>query len=228
MGITRNQVIAIGLVLVVIVFYGGYRYGQAKANVDGVILELGEFTGRQGQLGDSSRGEAPPEINNSSHQEALIQEKNIFVHVTGAVQKPGLYQLPEGARVNDGIILAMPTDEANLDALNLAHVLADGNKIIVPSRLEEGDNSLPGSSNGGIETSVFIQGTAEQTGKVNINIAGADELAAKLPGIGPVLAQRIVDYRTTNGLFQKPQDLTNVSGIGAKTYESLQDLVIVR
>lgn len=227
MGMTRNQLIAIILVLLVIVFYGGYRYGQARADVQGVILELAEFTGSQGQLGDSSR-EMSSGSNTIVQEGTLTPEKNIYVHVTGAVEKPGLYKLPEGARVNDGVSLAMPTGEANLDALNLAQVLADGNKIIVPTRTEEGDNSSLTAVNGGVETSVFIQGTAEQAGKVNINVAGAEELAAKLPGIGPVYAQRIVDYRTANGPFQSPQDLTKVSGIGAKTYESLKDLIVVR
>jgi competence protein ComEA len=138
----------------------------------------------------------------------------IFVHVAGAVQAPGLYRLSEGSRVAEAIEAAGgPTAEADLDALNLASVLQDADKVLVPER---GQASAPGG------------GPAPGGGStlVNLNTATQSDLET-LPGIGPALAQRILAYRSEHGTFRAVEDLINVSGIGPKTLENLRDLVTV-
>ncbi|WP_406677920.1 helix-hairpin-helix domain-containing protein [Neomoorella carbonis] len=149
----------------------------------------------------------------------------IQVHVTGAVQRPGVYELKAGARVNEAVSLAGLLPEANPNALNLAAPLNDGQQVIVPRQGEAGaagsNLSGPVTSGGGT-----AGGTAKAGGKVNINTATLAELDS-LPGIGPTLAQRIIDYRNQKGPFRTIEDLQNVSGIGPSRFNDLKDLITV-
>lgn len=137
------------------------------------------------------------------------------VHVAGAVARPGVYSLMTGARVADAIAAAGGTTaDADANAINLARPVTDGERIWVPRRGETPPPVAGGTSD------------AASGGKVNINTASASELDA-LPGIGPALAARIIDYRTKRGPFRSVRDLLNVEGIGDKKFEGLQDLVTV-
>jgi competence protein ComEA len=141
----------------------------------------------------------------------------ILVDVAGWVRRPGVYEFHDGDRVIDAIDAAGGARRgAALDALNLAAPLADGTQILVQRR-EASAGSAPSTSSldGGITSS-----------KVNINSASAVELEA-LPGIGEVIAQEILDYRTANGPFASVDDLLDVSGIGEVTLENIRDLVTV-
>ncbi|MGI6405358.1 MAG: ComEA family DNA-binding protein [Syntrophaceticus sp.] len=110
--------------------------------------------------------------------------------------------------------------DADLNALNLARRIVDGEMIRVP---KEGDAVTPD----GNSTESGILATQEQLGgKININTASVAELDT-LPGIGPAIAQRIIDYRTTHGPFRSSEDLLKVSGIGEKRYEQLKDLIAI-
>jgi competence protein ComEA len=134
------------------------------------------------------------------------------VHVAGAVAAPGVFTLPEGSRVVDAIERAggaLP--DADLGALNLAAPLQDGQQVYVP---------LPGES----PPQAAGGGAGDGSGKVNVNTAGAEELTA-LPGVGPVLAQRIVDFRQAHGPFKVLADLGEVSGIGPKVLAGLEEAV---
>jgi len=140
----------------------------------------------------------------------LLVPEPVTVHVTGLVRTPGLYRLPAGARVADAITAAGgPVEGAVLEAINLARVLFDGEQLIVAGPGEE-----PGSAAAASDT------------RVNLNRASASQLQA-LPGVGPVLAQRIVDHRETRGPFRSVRDLRQVKGIGDKLFRALQDLVTV-
>ena len=152
----------------------------------------------------------------------------IAVHVIGAVPRPGLYNFPEGARVQDAIDAAGGAlADANLDALNLAAPLEDGKQLEIPykSGSEPTNNTstfdLPSSAT---ETPVSNNSGDGSQELVNINTASLEELDA-LPGIGPTTAQKIIDYREQNGPFSAIEDIMNVSGIGPATFEDIQNLI---
>jgi competence protein ComEA len=144
-------------------------------------------------------------------------DKPIVVHITGAVPRPGVYALPQGARVQDGISAAGGfLAEADKSNINLAQLLDDGEKLDVPF-IEGGSPVL---------ATPLPQVVATTTELININTASAAELDS-LPGIGPTTAQKIIDYRTQNGPFVSTEDIINVSGIGPGTYERIKDLITV-
>lgn len=155
----------------------------------------------------------------SEDEEARTEEqepvvlKQVTVHVVGAVENPGVYTLEEGQRVNDAVQLAVPSAKADLSLINLAEPLQDGSQIYVPSKGEKVavTVSVPSSSAG-------VQG------KININRASAAELES-LNGIGPALAQRIIEYREKNGPFKTIEELTNVKGIGPTLLEKNRDRI---
>ena len=145
----------------------------------------------------------------------------IVVNVAGAVRMPGVYTLPMGARVIDGIQAAGgAAPGADTGAINLARPLADGERVYIPRR---GEQPPPEAATGG-GASGGSSGASD--GKVNINTASESELEG-LPGIGQVLAERIVSYRTQHGPFHDVKDLLKVEGIGQKKFDSLKDYVTV-
>jgi len=149
----------------------------------------------------------------------------IYVHVAGAVEKPGLYQLDSGARVNDALALAgglaAAADRDRFSqSVNSAQKLTDGVKFYIPF---EGEAVGQKGEVAGEKTSFFSQG---QAGRININTASVSQLDS-LPGIGPAYAQRIVDYRESHGPFSKVEDLTQISGIGDQTLEKIKNQVTV-
>lgn len=137
----------------------------------------------------------------------------VLVDVAGWVRRPGVYEFSEGARVIDAIDAAGGARSgAVLEALNLAAPLTDGTQILVPREGQEGVAPAPVTGGAG--------------GLVNVNSAIATELE-ELPGIGEVIAQRIIDYRTENGPFATVDELLDVSGIGDAILESIRELVTV-
>lgn len=150
----------------------------------------------------------------------------LVVHVAGAVHEPGVITLPDGARVADAIEAAGgATQEADLDQLNLARPVADGEQVRVP-RHGEDLGQWDAVSGGGPAGTVEGQARAGagSGGAVSLNRASATELET-LPGIGSALAGRIVDYRETHGPFTSVDQLTRVPGIGQAKLEALRDQV---
>jgi competence protein ComEA len=132
----------------------------------------------------------------------------LVVHVAGAVRRPGLYRLAEGKRVADAVARAGgATAPADTAAINLAAPLADGMQVLVPRR-------APGGASGA------TAGTA----RVSLSSATAADLDG-LPGIGPVTAQKILDYRAEHGGFRSVDDLDAIPGIGPARIEQLRDVV---
>jgi competence protein ComEA len=145
----------------------------------------------------------------------------VMVDIKGAVQKPGVYQLPKDARVKDALAQAGgATKEANLRQLNLASKLQDEMAVYIPAAGEEIPPSSPVSS-------ISSSGTSNDQPLVNINTANTDELQ-KLNSIGPSKASAIVSYREENGLFQTVEDLGKVSGIGEKSLEKIKAQITVQ
>ena len=171
----------------------------------------------------------------------------VRVHVTGAVISPGVYSLPRGSIWQDAVAAAGGGSPlADLSHVNLAQLLVDGDQVTIPTLLSTSaplpptTTSAPAATSepavtlaatpaSGPGTPTFVpSSTATATGsqKVNINTASVTELDT-LPGIGPAIAQRIIDYRTAHGLFNKIEDLMNVKGIGPAIFDKLKDLIIV-
>jgi competence protein ComEA len=139
----------------------------------------------------------------------------VYVHVLGAVARPGLYLLGDGDRAVDAIAAAGgfgPT--ADQSQVNLARPLVDGEQLLV---LAIGEAPAPLPQAGG----ATVPG-----GKVNLNTADRAALET-LPRVGPAMSQRIIDWRTQNGRFTAVEDLMSVTGVGEKTFEELKDLVTV-
>ena len=147
----------------------------------------------------------------------------IVVHAAGAVARPGLQRLAVGARVADLLDVAGgPTPDADLDRLNLAAPLADGQRLYVP-RLGE-TTPAPVSPEGGGGAVGSGDATGGAAGPIDLNTATAEQLDA-LPGIGPATSAAIVDHRERNGPFGSVDDLLDVRGIGPAKLEGLRDLV---
>jgi competence protein ComEA len=140
----------------------------------------------------------------------------LVVHVVGEVRRPGLYRVREGARIADAIRRAGgPRQGADLAALNLAAPLADGVQVLVPARAGTGAVAPVDSGSAG---------GASAGGPVSLSSATVEELD-ELPGIGPITAEKIVDYRSEHGPFGSVDDLDAVSGIGPARLEQLRELV---
>ena len=136
----------------------------------------------------------------------------LVVHVTGAVSEPGLYRLKEGSRVADAVARAGgATPSADTAAVNLAAPLADGMQVLIPSRVAGVAGTAAGGSSGAVA-------------RVSLNAASVAELD-DLPGVGPVTAQKIVDYRAAHGGFRTVDDLDAIPGIGPVRIDQLRELV---
>jgi len=139
------------------------------------------------------------------------------VYITGAVQEPGVYTLPSNSIIQDAIDTAGGTlPEASLLSINLAAPVLDGQQIYITSA--EGPSSSPSSS---------ISSVTTPSNKINVNTVQATELES-LPGIGPSLAGKIVEYRQQNGPFMSIEELLNVPGIGPAKLEQIQHLIVIR
>jgi competence protein ComEA len=147
----------------------------------------------------------------------------ITVHVAGAVVKPGVYQLDKGARVADAIAAAggaLP--EGMPDALNLAALVEDGQKVFVSTKQELSSPPPPAAREATYTPYAPPAAAKAPAGKVNVNTATAEQLD-QVSGISPALAKAIVDYRTQHGPFKKLDDLDNVKGVGAATLLKLKE-----
>lgn len=151
--------------------------------------------------------------NEEQSEETHISQ--ITVHITGAINNPGVIIIEEGARIVDALEAAGgETEEADVNRLNLAYVLEDGEKLYIPSKNEE-------------EQEYITQGKdnmSEGQSKININSAQIEELIT-LPGVGEATANKIIEYRKENGKFQKIEDLKNVPGIGDSKYENIKTMI---
>ncbi len=197
----RRWLAAFMLGALLVAFWSGTKY-EAWREKDNSV----EIVGQIAAIDTLQDGE--PE------QEA--QEPGILVHVTGAVEHSGVYELKRGQRVEDALALAGVRSDAAIDSLNRAALLSDGQKIVVPvvGEVAASDGSAP----------LADAGVAD--GRISINQADLQTLM-RLPGIGEVKAQAIIDYRTAHGGFQSLEELKNVKGIGDKTYQGLAEAIML-
>jgi competence protein ComEA len=147
----------------------------------------------------------------SEAAEVSVKPAEIFVHVVGEVQSPGIYQLRSGARLMDAVFAAGGLSKlADQSSVNLARELTDGEQVVV---FKTGEAPT-------------VTGAISQGSRISLNQSSALELE-QLPGVGPALAGRIVDWREANGGFKKKEDLLNISGIGDKLFAGIKDKVVL-
>jgi competence protein ComEA len=196
--LSRSQVVVYGAVAVALLFVGARAIrAEGSGGPPSYSAESG---------GSSSSGESSGE--DSFSLGGGDQSSDVVVDVTGAVNRPGVYRLPTGARVNDAVERAGgATPKAQVEAVNLAARLADGQQVVVP---EEGPGGAP----------LGVAGAGEE-GPIGLGTATVDQLDT-IDGIGPVTAQKIVEYRDQHGGLSSVEDLDQVSGIGPATMESLR------
>ncbi|MFJ6697710.1 helix-hairpin-helix domain-containing protein [Streptomyces sp. NPDC091272] len=143
----------------------------------------------------------------------------VVVDVSGKVRQPGVHRLPAGSRVADALRVAGGVQRGvDTDGLNRARVLTDGEQVVV------GGPAPPSSQTGGVPAPGFRAGGVPQGGPLSLNSATVEQLDT-LPGVGPVLARHIVDYRTQHGGFRSVGELREVNGIGDRRFTDLQNLV---
>lgn len=154
----------------------------------------------------------------------------LYVHVTGCVNQPGLYEVPAGSRVGAAIESAGGfSDDADTASINLARPINDGEQIIVLAQSESSEGTSGGQPSAAYlseNESSCNAASSTLNGLVNINRATSTELQS-VPGIGPATAQKIINDRTANGSFASVDDLTRVSGIGEKRLESMRPYLTV-
>ena len=212
--------LALYVALALVVCLLGARYLVAQASSP-APPSAGAGAGT-GAAPDAARGGGAPDATASSVSVERAGGGRVTVHVAGAVRRPGVYRLPAGARVDDALRSAGgPRDRADLTAVNLAAKLEDGRQVIVPEKAAVaagGAGAAPGAVTGG------AGGPAGAP--INLNTATIEQLDT-LDGVGPGIAQRILDYREQHGGFSRVEELAEVPGIGAKRLATLTPLVTV-
>jgi competence protein ComEA len=221
----RRAVKALAVIAVIVVIIAALLAWRSEPRAE-VISGSGNATAAFGPTSASGPATATGPSSAASHDAGAAAPTSIapspamiVVAVTGRVRHPGLVALPAGARVADAITAAggaLPNTD--LAFVNLARKVADGELIVIGVQPSPGEQTDP---TGSIDTPAA---GAAATGPVDINTAGLAQLET-LPGIGPSLAQRILDYRTQHGSFRSVDDLQSVSGIGPSKYAAIKELV---
>jgi competence protein ComEA len=169
--------------------------------------------------GETSRERAAATAGPVSVEATPSPVRRVVVHVVGAVERPGLYRLRDGSRVNDAIRRAGGArPRAALELVNLAAPVADGQQVVVPARGSSAPAAPAGAAAGAAP--------GAPAARVQLNSATLEQLDA-LPGIGPVTAQRILDYRAKRGAFASLDELDAVPGIGPARLEQLKELLVL-
>lgn len=206
-------------ILVAIAAASGLAMASFNSHSSGVSFERSDEASASDVRGS---GDASPDDDESSAKSFSAAE--VYVDVDGAVVRPGVYRLKDGARVSQAIDAAGGlAAEADVTGLNRASKITDGQKIYVPT---VGEQQAAAAVGGAESSAATTPGAGSSSGLVNINTASAAELQT-LSGIGPSMAQSIIDERTQNGAFASVDDLMRVSGIGEKKFAKIKDCICV-
>ena len=200
-----------------------------------LILLLLVLCGLGGTMyGYYTHGDAVPLDDGSMPTKSTLNTSSsemITVYVTGAVNQPGVVTLAEGSRVTDAVnACGGVLPNADMDNINMAQNLRDGLQVRVPTKAIAPENFAAMSATGSGQNMPTKSSPAAKINATDslVNINTADEKALDtLPGIGPSMAQRIIEYRKANGAFKSPEEIKNVRGIGEAKYEKLKDLITI-
>ena len=213
------------------------KFKGEEENLSKVLEENVEVVVEQSEINSNDNIEEGEE-SKKTYDNTIIEEKKIFVYITGEVINPGVVILTEGSRIVDAINAAGgTTSNANVTKVNLVFVLEDGMKVNIPNNSDLKDNSdfeyiTLNSGDGRNDDYIKNESDSESTKSsysksydiVNINTATQTELET-LPGIGPSLALKIINYRNENGKFSSIDEIKNVSGIGESKFKELKKYV---
>jgi competence protein ComEA len=187
---------------------------RRRAVAGALLLIAALFIAGRYLVGAGSAQEAAP-AQSSGGELSAEPAPRLVVHVVGAVRRPGLYRLAHGARIDDALRRAGgATRRADLSLVNLAAPLSDGTQVVVPKRAppEPAGSEPPGSDE-----------ATPAAGPVHLNTATVEQLD-ELPGVGPVTAQKIIEYREQHGAFSSIDDLDAIPGIGPARLEQLREV----
>jgi len=219
-GVEPKTLAALVVVLAVAAGFAGMHFWSARPHP----VQAPDLVGGAAHAGASHTASGGVDMPSPSPGAMPTPERSaqvVVVDVSGKVRRPGIQRLPSGARVADALLAAGGARAGvDLTGLNRARILMDGEQIVVgaaPGTPAGNGGSLNEAPGGGT-------GTGAAAGPVSLNNATVDQLDT-LPGVGPVLAQRIVDYRTQHGGFRSIDELREVSGIGDRRFADLRPLV---
>lgn len=242
--IFKNKKTIMIISIIVILIIGGILILNSKEKNEETVeilekIEQGMEDGNKQDLIQNSQTniEVNQELNEKIENEEIEQ---IAIHITGEVKKKGILYIEKGARIADAIKVAGGTTKnADLSQVNLAYILEDGQKIYIPNKKEKIKQEMYIEENSGQNVLIEESKNSEEKAstkkensmkgvkkKVNINSANQTELET-LKGIGPSLAGRIIEYRETNGKFDKIEEIQNVKGIGDSKYSNIKDSICI-
>jgi competence protein ComEA len=219
--LSRTQVLVYGAVAVALLLVGARAIrgegGSGSSYSSDSYSDSGSYSGSDSYSRTASEEEESEggEAGETSEFTVTGQGSDLVVDVTGAVAKPGVYRMPAGSRVNDAVQRAGgASGKAELEAVNLAARLADGQQVVIPER-------VPGGA-GGAAAAAVGAGAAGEEGPISLGTATVAELDT-IDGIGPVTAQDIVEFREAHGGLSSVEQLDQVSGIGPATMSALRE-----
>ena len=205
-----KKIVIIAIIMIVIIStIGLYFYKEYKENNENKYIDE-----------NFNNEEDLEEQNFNNIEENREKNEKIIVHITGEVENQGVLELKENSRIVDAIEAAGgETEEADLNRLNLAHILSDGDKIYVPNKNEKD------IENNYLETENY--NLKENSTKINLNTASIEDLT-NLPGIGESTAKKIIEYRNKNGKIKAKEELMNIVGIGDSKFDKIKERIIVK
>ena len=228
----KQKIILVVIAIIVVGFICYYVYSKDEGNMNfyNNELEIEEEREEEGQT-----------VSEDENKTEEYSDSTIIVHVEGAVNKPGVYELRINSRIADAIEKAEGvTQEAVTNEINLAYKLEDGMKIHIPTAQEYEEQKKQKEESNGTDDIQYIttnsglndesdknsnnSNIVEKNSKVNINTATQTELET-LPGIGPSTSAKIIEFREKNGKFKSIEDLKNVSGIGDVKFDNIKDKI---
>ncbi len=215
----KDNKVIIGIIsIIVIIFLCVYFY--TRSNIENEYNEIEEY-----------------EILQNVTNEEIEEEDKIIVHVTGAVQNQGIVKMNEGSRIADAIEASGGfTDMADISRINLAYQLEDGQKIYIPNINDDNLNGeekilekeyVTEEAGDDVIVEEYESNIKSKQTKININTAEKEELE-EIPGVGESTAEKIIEYRKTNGKFNNIEDIKNVSGIGDSKFENMKEKICVK